>query len=443
MELPSMDSVPMVPPQLVSLLSACSYSIPDGPSHPEDPTISHPTPNTETTPQTEMATVNLDAAESSTPPRAPRKRGRPRKTPDNGAALTPKERRRVQILNAQRAYQSRKEGTISNQKDRISKLEATVLRMNSLVGLLGDQLADSLALQPHLASSLRSTVAACASLAKEVDQSKVAGDLPSPQHERPSSLPGDRGILPSPTSPMRGTPPVPSHSRSLRSLMPLLSPPSSDTAPCPVSTTTSHVELSTFISQLRLACAYNAFETLSDPTVGLDSIRNKFCFLLSLMSREHLTSYYKASLQARIDRSALKPWETVPFFGLGGAGSHYARPSPEPPRGSSGTQDSPQHEWPQVSDPLFTFSTQIRESLDDTWFDARDLEGYLKEKGVCLAVCPPSTPQDEDLPTCIDVVRLLQVLVSGCICLGRSPGWRRCDVEEAVRKAASPQGGRR
>lgn len=29
------------------------------------------------------------------------------------------------------------------------------------------------------------------------------------------------------------------------------------------------------------------------------------------------------------------------------------------------------------------------------------------------------------------------VLVNACICLGRSPGWRRGDVEEAVRKAAS------
>lgn len=321
----------------------------------------------------------------------------------------------MQILKAQRAYQSRKEGTISDQKDRISKLEATVLRMNSLVGLLGDQLADALALQPHLASILRNTLAACTSLAEEVDQAKADGGSSSrqtrEQHENLASPQPDRGIMLYPTSPIQGIPSAvrsSNPSRYLRSLMPMISPPSSDTASRPPWTATSPVELSTFISQLRLACAHNAFETLSDPTVTMDSMRNKFRFLLSLMSREHLTSYYKASLQARTDRSALNPWEAVPFFGLGGAGSHYARPSTEPPYGSSGTPNSAQHEWPLVSDPLFAFSAQIRESLDDTWFDARDLEGYLKEKEVCLVVHPPSTLQHEDVPTQIDVMTLLQ-----------------------------------
>ncbi|KAL1854426.1 Phosphoserine transaminase [Diaporthe australafricana] len=184
--------------------------------------------------------------------------------------------------------------------------------------------------------------------------------------------------------------------------------PSSDTSPRPPSMTTPPVDLSAFISQLRLACAYNAFETLSDPTVTLDSIRNKYRFLLSLMSREHLTSYYKASVQARLDPSVLNPWEAVPFFGLGRAGSHYPRPSLSASRGSSGAEDPTLHDWPLVSDPLLNFSAQIRENLDDTWFDVRDLEGYLKEKEVCLVSRPPSTTQHEALPTYIEVARLLQ-----------------------------------
>ena len=285
--------------------------------------------------------------------------------------------------------------------------------MNSLVQSLGDQLAraDALALQPHLASSLRNTVAACASLAKEVDQGKPEGHPLSSQsrthRESPSSRNQDHGVLLSPTSPMRG-PEVPNSIGSLRSLMPLQPSPSSVTSPRPTSTTTSPVDLSTFISQLRLGCAYNAFETLSDPTVTLDSVRNKFRFLLSLMSREHLTSYYKASLQARIDQSALKPWEAVPFFGLGGAGSHYPRPSRSTSRGNEGAEDSTRHDWPLVCDPLLSFTAQIRESLDDTWFDVRDLEGYLKEKEVCLVARPLSTPQREVSPKYTDVARLLQ-----------------------------------
>lgn len=287
--------------------------------------------------------------------------------------------------------------------------------MNSLVGILGDQLAraNALALHPHLASGLSNTVAACASLAKEVDQSKAAGRPPSPlcriRNEGLSSLQGDRGGQLSRTSPVQGTSPeAPNPSQSFQSLPSLQSPPGSDTSSRPPSTATSAVDLSTFIGQLRLACAYNAFETLSDPANTMDSIRNKFCFLLSLMSREHLTSYYKASLQARIDQSALNPWDAVPFFPLGGAGSHYARPSSSPTRGSDSAEEPTQHGWPLVSDPLLEFSTQIRESLDDTWFDVRDLEGYLKEKEVCLVARSPSTPQYEALPPHIDVVRLLQ-----------------------------------
>lgn len=133
----------------------------------------------------------------------------------------------------------------------------------------------------------------------------------------------------------------------------------------------------------------------------MDSIRNKFRFLLSLMNREHLTSYYKASLQAQIDRSALDAWEAVPFYGLGGAGSHYPDPS-------SGPDDPANPDWPLVSDPLFELTTGLRESLDDTWFDARDLEGYLKERGVCLVAQPSSTLQHEASSTYVNVVRLSQ-----------------------------------
>lgn len=42
-------------------------------------------------PQAEMTTISSDAAVSSTTRQAPKKRGRPRKTPENGGALTPKE----------------------------------------------------------------------------------------------------------------------------------------------------------------------------------------------------------------------------------------------------------------------------------------------------------------------------------------------------------------
>lgn len=290
--------------------------------------------------------------------------------------------------------------------------------MNSLVGQLGDQLAEALASQPHLKSSLRDTVAACASLANQVGQSKAEGGPPLPQdhtqYEILSSPQGHRSILPSPERPLQGrllSPGLPNSIPPLQNLVPLQSPPSSDGFTRPRTAATSQVELSTFISRLRLACAYNAFETLSSATVTMDSIRNKFCFLLSLMSREHLTSYYRASLQAQIDQSALVPWEGVPSWGLGGAGSHYRRPSSSSPRGG---EVSTQQDWPQVDDPLLAFSAQLQENLDDTWFDAHDLEGYLKERRVCLTVDATTMSPHEAFTTCIDAVRLLRGM---CLCL--------------------------
>lgn len=121
------------------------------------------------------------------------------------------------------------------------------------------------------------------------------------------------------SSPLQGTPPrgpiLSGPLQSVRSLQPPASNDVSTVSSRPLSTTTLSTELTEFIGQLRLACAQNAFNTLSDPRVSLDSTRNKFQFLLSLMNRESLTSYYKASLKARLDRSDLDDWAAVPFSG--------------------------------------------------------------------------------------------------------------------------------
>lgn len=86
-----MGPEPRVSPRLVSLLSACTYSTADGLSQPEAPMIPHPADSTETTREAETTAGSRDAEGSSAPRRATRKRGRPRKNPNDGADLTPKE----------------------------------------------------------------------------------------------------------------------------------------------------------------------------------------------------------------------------------------------------------------------------------------------------------------------------------------------------------------
>ncbi|KAH8767445.1 hypothetical protein F5883DRAFT_671003 [Diaporthe sp. PMI_573] len=61
--------------------------------------------------------------------------------------------------------------------------------------------------------------------------------------------------------------------------------------------------------------------------------------------------------------------KAISFFSLGGAGSHYPRTPSALPRGNSGVENPTEHDWPLVGDPPLDSSEQIRENLDDTWFD--------------------------------------------------------------------------
>lgn len=95
-----------------------------------------------------------------------------------------------------------------------------------------------------------------------------------------------------------------------------------------------------------------------------------FRFLLSGLSREDPTSYFKTAVQARIHPERMVGWQEIPFFGVGGAGTHY-------PRGSSSIPI--QNQVPVQEDPLSLLSSEAQLGMDGSWFDIRDLEGFLQE----------------------------------------------------------------
>lgn len=144
-------------------------------------------------------------------------------------------------------------------------------------------------------------------------------------------------------------------------------------------------DLSAFIERLHIACVYQGYLTLSNPSTSLDYIRSRFRLLLSIMDRETLESYFEAALHARIYQTRLENWGEVPLFSLGDAGTHSRRYKA---RSSSW---EPYRSYPEpkvVEDPLSRFSPEIQEELSGEWFDICDLEEYLREKGVCLLADP-------------------------------------------------------
>ncbi|KAE8312545.1 hypothetical protein RU639_012778 [Aspergillus parasiticus] len=455
---PSLLESSLATSQLTSLLSASSYPIPEpfyphGQFPPEGYSAPLPSPNdflfpgssadrervmnldrrtppndTQRPTQNAQKTTKRQLNESTGAPTS-KKRGRPRKTLDTRMGEDPEERRRMQIRLAQRAYRSRKEANITSLKGRISQLEATLEKMSSAVVSFSDNLVQSGALSSHpdIASHLRDTVQTCLALAKEAskdgepespDTSSHGEETTSSSSAGPDGTPTDQNTSPS-THAEQTTPPESGPSKPI-------SPPLSE----PLEPSAMDIPL--FIEQLHLACVYQGYLVLSNPSVPMSRIERPFRFLFTLMDRPHLTAAFEALLHAKLSQKRLEEcYAGVPFFKLGGAGTHYVRSTGQPQEGEKPLCRYQQ--WTTIHDPLARFSPDIRKDLEGDWFDMQDLAGYLREKGVHLFSSAPSETDRKSSRTAINVTRFTQTLISRGICLGRTPGFRRSDVDNALR----------
>lgn len=165
-------------------------------------------------------------------------------------------------------------------------------------------------------------------------------------------------------------------------VQPLLSQPLSPSN-TPDSDAPSYLQCSTFMDQLHMAILYRGYLTLSNPSISADGVRQKFRLLYPAMDRGLLASYFAAALHAKISKVDLdKQWRSVPFFQLGGAGTHYAWP-PE-----LGPYTRRSRHWHSISVPLSHFSSDIQRDLHGDWFDMQDLECFLMERKVQLVTAP-------------------------------------------------------
>ncbi|KAL4861871.1 hypothetical protein BDV12DRAFT_179682 [Aspergillus spectabilis] len=303
---------------------------------------------------------------------------------------------------AQRAYRSRKEASVSSLKDRINQLETAVKRMSTAVISFGDDIVRSGALDSHpdLLKPLGNTVQACLALPA----------LPHGESEYQLELPESASGGPK--------------KQMLRSY------------PSPSSSEGETMEVSEFVDRLHVTCSYQAYLVCANPAVPSRRLERPFGMLLSLMPRSFVAEYFKDWLLARAGHKTFAHWDHVPFFRIGGAGTHYPASAnihfPFPPHSSSST----------VEGDASRFASGDQEEVDEVWFDLGDLAGYLREREVVFPASAPSinpVGQGEVDSTASSVACFIQALVRAAVCLGRSPGFRRRDVENLVDKFIAKQ----
>ncbi|KAJ5387421.1 hypothetical protein N7509_009962 [Penicillium cosmopolitanum] len=163
--------------------------------------------------------------------------------------------------------------------------------------------------------------------------------------------------------------------------------------PCPSHlfySSTSPFRETSFERRLHRACLNNGYHLLVDPTTDPDNVNRVFRLPLTLSTRDSIIQQVKGLLEGGLDE-APEMWE-MPFFLLGGAGTHYPR------RDHTGRPILPPNALP-VSKFISAFVHETTApqpfhsdhdlladlGLDGEWLDSYDVEGYLKEKGIFLS----------------------------------------------------------
>ncbi|GLA61828.1 phosphoserine transaminase [Aspergillus tubingensis] len=381
-------------PQITSLLSACSYPVPQqirqpqrrqqdvqlpllGGIIPENQSLLYNNDTQPTQPPVKSLKRTRNEVEKSGSS-ALTKRGRPRKVAQDTADEDPEERRRRQIRLAQRAYRSRKEANLSSLKGRISELEGIVEKMSTSVLSLSDELVRSGALASHagLTEHLRDTVQTCLTLAREAsnDSPQEVTTISPPQTDDglPDFLPHEQ------------------HSQTAQIV-------ELDESVSSILEPNLHLELRE--SPITWSKKIPRFFESSE-TAEMD---------LTVMDRKRIASYFQAALNEKESRKYFAEWDEVPFFSLGGAGTHYSRSSLR-----SKAADRPFRpgvRWVSVRS-VSHFPQHIQTKLQGDWFDMGDLEGYLREHDVHLLTYPPMDPARHCLKgTAINAARFIQGMV--------------------------------
>ncbi|KKA22291.1 BZIP family transcription factor [Rasamsonia emersonii CBS 393.64] len=370
-----------------------------------------------------------------------RKRGRPRILAKDETAT---ERRRTQIRLAQRAYRLRKEATISLLNDRVAELEATIEEMSKSFLSFHDEIMASglLPLQPALVHSLRNITEKFLSLARlakkdrdpgndspgkfqpmeralstqkaqdndrigetrdpsfqpTLDNNRWEVDDSNTLHKHSMSFVPNDGPRPHPNfdnvSDIHTIAVNNGHSTSvlfpsiLAGEFPRLTP--IEIPLNPMTPYTYSFEESTFARRLHRSCLERGYRLLTDPSVNPEEVLRTFRFSFGISNRKRIISRFQKLLSRGVNE-ALETWN-LPFFHLGGAGTHYPRrdqqgnpvypPNLRPITEAIGPWPFHLSEIPHENKSVESLLVAI--GFDGEWFDSHDVEGFLQEKGIFL-----------------------------------------------------------
>jgi len=146
----------------------------------------------------------------------------------------------------------------------------------------------------------------------------------------------------------------------------------------------------TFARRLHRMCLERAFRNLTNPNIDPGYIKRAFRFTFCFSNRKRMLQRFQEMLKRRAGES-LENW-SVPFFHIGGAGTHFPRRDEEgkpvyPPNMVSPAKAFGPQPWIEVETPRLEATTQ--EMLENIgfggeWYDSHDVEEYLKTKGIFL-----------------------------------------------------------
>ncbi|KAJ5747649.1 uncharacterized protein N7511_009345 [Penicillium nucicola] len=432
--------------------------------------------------------------ESAAPDRPARKRGRPRmETVKDAAAI---EERRLQIRRAQRTYRLKKESTIQSLKSRVDGLERTLEKVSHLLGAAHQDSAS------HQGGTLTTQPGNdYLTHAREL----ILAEL----HTTPSTPEEDENLEPArqPSSETLGyqvshalsyadeqphQKERSSYSNHARSPSPLIN----RILPNTTIYTYSHQE-SNLSRRLHRFCLEHIYRWLTDARTEPALLGRVFGLVPCIQDMPGIRRSFRRALHSEIG-STLE-FTKLPFYTLGGAGTHFPRKdrdgmpiSPDNSRRPGkilrrmvrilergGIQDWDE-DWSGDREPGITGPGQrpldmdrderIRSlDLDGEWFDCHDIQGYLESRGLTLdgsalrlevppamvwhlhgfspdqsvsslyqtpdEVCINQPASEPSSSYMLDLECFFDLLLANLRILGRAPGFRVWDVDSALRSA--------
>ncbi|KAL1965793.1 hypothetical protein VTN77DRAFT_5114 [Rasamsonia byssochlamydoides] len=422
------------------------------------------------------------------------------------------ERRRTQLRLAQRAYRLRKENELVSLQKQVATLQKAINDMSRSVVALNEKLTDSglLTLRPHLSRELHEMAQKFQSLARVTSQEQEKE--PEVDNQASSMLKSPPDSVLSYSSSSHDCKPSDVHGEPFQTAV---SDPLNDACLAPYQHDINHFQQrearhpqseivglqgleqasftmsfpalsrprylkptptysfqeTSFARRLHRTCIESAYRLLVDSSANPARALKTFGFTLRIWNKSNLIEKFHLLMNRTADES-LEDW-AVPFFPVGGAGTHY-------PRRDNG------YGLARNVGPLPLHLAHIRHEdktlqdiasaagFDGEWFDAYDVEGYLRERGVFLeghssffelpgrqilspfaggmgatgfeqtVINPQMMPPGNQLysqslpgysPVIIDVDRFISRLMMRAVCLGRGPGFRQSDVESELYSA--------